>query len=61
MIPTYQALAKEAVSIYERFKTTTTTTTTKNEHQQQLFIAIAGGPGSGKSTVAHKVCELVMI
>jgi len=57
MIERYQELAHKLEQLYDaKFGSSTTT---DDDAPQQLWIGIAGGPGSGKSTSAERVTEIL--
>ena len=51
MYSTYQSLADRLISQYEN--------SNNNLQNNQLFVCIAGGPGSGKSTLSNAVVQLI--
>ena len=51
MLSTYDALASRLIDRYERER--------NSLRNNQLFVGIAGGPGSGKSTLSAAVAKLV--
>ena len=49
----YKSLASKAISILKDKNSRV------EEQSKQVFVGIAGGPGSGKTTTAAKVCDLI--
>lgn len=54
MLPTYESLASRVVDLYEKEKSAE-----GGLRNDQLFVCVAGGPGSGKSTLSEAVAERV--